>query len=92
MCVSLKKWERLPHHQTHTGTTHVTLVKVPRCQLSYTPRFQTLLSSAENYSIARSHVHYTLQSKSKYYIQYNIQSLHSWLVKGWQLSTQSDTL
>ena len=55
--------------------------------------FQTLWSSgSENYNIVRGCVHYTLQSKSKYYIQNKILSLPSWLVKGWQLWTQSDTL
>ena len=76
-----------------TGTIHVTLVKVPSCQLSYTLCFQALWSSgSENYTIVKSCVHYTLRSKSRYYIQNKILSLHSWLVKGWQLWTQSDTL
>ena len=76
------------------STTHVTLVKVPCCQLSYIPyifkycEFLVLKIT----KIVRSRVHYTLRSKSKYYIQNTILSLQSWLVKGWQLLTQSDTL
>ena len=59
----------------------------------FTLCFQPLWSSgSENYNIVRICVHYTLQSKSKYYIQNKILSLHSGLVKGWQLWTQSDTL
>ena len=53
----------------------------------YTLCIQALWSD-ENYNIVRSRV----QSKSKYYIQNKILSLHSWLVKGWQLWTQIDTL
>ena len=51
-----------------TGTTHVTLVKVLCCPLSYKPyvfKHCDLLSGSENYNIVRSRVHYTLQSKSK---------------------------
>ena len=50
---------------SYTGTTHVTVVAVPCCQLSlYTLCFQTLWSSgSENYNIVRSRVHYILQSK-----------------------------
>ena len=51
----------------------------------YTLCIQALWSD-ENYNIVRSRV----QSKSKYYIQNKILSLHSWLVKGWQLVIQSD--
>ena len=70
-----------------TGTTHVTLVKVPCCQLSYIPyifkycEFLVLKIT----KIVRSRVYYTLQSKSKFCIQNKILNLHSWLVKGWQL-------
>ena len=59
----------------------------------YTPYFRASCSSgSENYNIVGSRVHYTLQSKSTYYIQNKILSLHSWLVKGWQLWIQSVTL
>ena len=59
----------------------------------YTLCFQALWSSGpENYNIVRSYEHYTLQSKSKRNIQNKILNFHSWLVKGWQLWTQSDTL
>ena len=72
-----------------TGITHMTLVKVPCCQLSYIPYIlkhcDLLVLKIKNHNIVRSHVHYTLQSKSNYYIQNKIYSLHSLLVKGWQL-------
>ena len=78
-----------------TGTTHVTLVKVPCSQLRYIPyvfKHRDLLVLKIMYNIVRSRVHYTLQSKSRYYIQNKIFCLQSRLVKGWQLRTQSDTL
>ena len=66
-----------------TGTTHLTLVKVLCCQLSYTYFFKHCDPLV--LKIVRSCVHYTLQSKPKYYIQNKILSLNSWLVKSWQL-------
>ena len=69
-----------------TGTIHVTFEKVPCCQLSYIPcvfKHHDFLVLKIIY--VRSRVHYALQSKSKYYIHNKILSVHSWLVKGWQL-------
>ena len=54
----------------------------PWCQLSYVFKHCDLLVLK---IIILCKVHYTSQSKSKYYIKNKILSLHSWLVKGWQV-------